>query len=171
MTVVDYLIVAIFLIFAIWGLMRGLIGELFSLASWFGALFLGSHFGHYAQPVFESWIATPSLRGLLACLAVGIGAFAVISIIGGLISQKIQSTVFAPLNRMLGMLFGAARGAVVVGVLVLVGLQLGLKDQAFWKAAKLSATATTTAELLDTVVDFDGLKTQQGLVDLPVPKE
>lgn len=171
MTVVDYLIIAIFLVFAIWGFIRGLFGELFSLASWVGALFIGSHFGHLAQPLFESWISTATLRGLLACLLVGIVAFGVISVIGGLVSKKVQSTVFAPVDRMLGMLFGAARGAIVVGVLVLIGLQFGLKDRAFWKAAKLAPTATTTAELLDTVVDLQGLKRQQGLVDLPVPKE
>lgn len=171
MTALDTLIVVILIVFSIWGLMRGLIGEVFSLASWFGALFVGSHFGHAAQPLFESWIATPALRGLLACLAVGILAFAIISIAGGLLSRKIQASVFGPIDRMLGMLFGAARGAVVVGVLVLVALQFGLKEQSFWKASKLAPTATTAAELLDTVVDLKALMADQGLVDLPVPKE
>ncbi|MFZ9708903.1 MAG: CvpA family protein [Steroidobacteraceae bacterium] len=171
MTIVDYLIIAIFLIFAIWGFIRGLFGELFSLASWVGALFLGSHFGHLVQPWFESWISTSVLQGLLACLLVGVVSFAIISIIGGLVSQKIQSSVFAPVDRMLGMLCGAARGAIIVGVLVLIGLQFGLKDRPFWKASKLAPMATTSAELLDAVVDLQGLKRQQGLVDLPVPKE
>lgn len=171
MTTLDFLIVAILLVFAVWGLMRGLIGELFSLASWFGALFVGSHFGDLAQPLFEDWISTPALRGLLGCLVIGIVAFAVISIAGGLLSRKIQASVFGPIDRMLGALFGAARGVVVVGVLVLIGLQFGLKDQAFWKAAKLAPTASTAAELLDTLVDLKSLMKDQGFVDLPVPKE
>jgi len=80
--------------------------------------------------------------------------------------------VFGPLNRMLGLLFGAARGAIVIAVAVLIGLQFGLQDETWWQAAKLQPSATVAADLLDSLVDFDALMRSQIFVDLPkVPTE
>jgi uncharacterized membrane protein required for colicin V production len=73
----------------------------------------------------------------MACVAVGIAAYAVVSIAGVFLSRSIQASVFGPLNRMLGLLFGAARGAIVIAVAVLIGLQFGLQDETWWQAAKL----------------------------------
>jgi uncharacterized membrane protein required for colicin V production len=68
---------------------------------------------------------------------------------------------------MLGMLFGAARGAIVVALCTLIALQFGLADSAVWKASKLRTAATTSAELLDSLVDFDALIRQQSIFDRP----
>ena len=38
MTALDYLILAIFLIFAVWGMVRGLVAEVFSILAWVAAL-------------------------------------------------------------------------------------------------------------------------------------
>ena len=172
MTALDYLILAIFLIFAIWGMVRGLIAEVFSILSWVAALYLGSHYGEAVAPWLESTIDSVTLRQLIAAIAVGIAAYAVVSIAGVLLSRSIQSSIFGPLNRMLGLLFGAARGAIVIAVAALVGLQFGLQDETWWQEAKLQPSATVAANLLDSLVDFDALVRSKTFVDLPkVPTE
>ena len=72
MTALDYLILAIFLIFAVWGMVRGLIAEVFSILAWVAALYVGSHYGEAVAPWLESSIESVSLRRLIACVAVGI---------------------------------------------------------------------------------------------------
>lgn len=172
MTALDYLILAIFLIFAIWGMVRGLIAEVFSILSWVAALYLGSHYGVAVAPWLESTIDSVTLRQLIAVIAVGIAAYAVVSIAGVFLSRSIQSSIFGPLNRMLGLLFGAARGAIVIAVAALVGLQFGLQDETWWQEAKLQPSATVAANLLDSLVDFDALVRSKTFVDLPkVPTE
>ena len=172
MTALDYLILAIFLIFAVWGMVRGLIAEVFSLITWIAALYIGSHYGEVAVPLLESSIDNLMIRKLLASLAVGIATFAVVSIIGVYASRAIQGSVFGPLNRMLGLLFGAARGALVISVLVLIGLQFGMQDESWWQGAKLQPAASVGAHLLDSVVDFDALVKSQTLIDVPkIPLE
>ena len=156
MTVLDYLIIATFSVFAIWGLVRGLIAEVFSLVSWFAALFVGARYGEFAKPLF-SWFGSPTLQGLAAGSLVGIIVYAIVSIVGVLISRSINGSVFAPLNRMLGLLFGSLRGAIIIGFIVLIGLQFGLQDAEAWQQARLRTMANTSAELLDTLVDFDSL--------------
>jgi membrane protein required for colicin V production len=98
---------------------------------------------------------------------VGIGAYVIVSVIGALLSKSIKSSIFAPINRMLGLLFGAARGCIVVGVAVLLGSQFGLQDAAWWKSARLRPVALTAAEIIDSVIDFVPLMRKQELLDLP----
>jgi membrane protein required for colicin V production len=172
MTALDYLILAIFLIFAIWGMVRGLIAEVFSILSWVAALYLGSHYGEAVAPWLESTIDSVMLRQLIAAIAVGIAAYAVVSIAGVFLSRSIQASIVGPLTRMLGLLFGAARGAIVIAVAVLIGLQFGLQDETWWQEAKLQPSATVAANLLDSLVDFDALVRSKTFVDLPkVPTE
>ncbi len=172
MTALDYLILAIFLIFAIWGMVRGLIAEVFSILSWVAALYLGSHYGEAVAPWLESTIDSVMLRQLIAAIAVGIAAYAVVSIAGVFLSRSIQASIFGPLKRMLGLLFGAARGAIVIAVAVLIGLQFGLQDETWWQEAKLQPSATVAANLLDSLVDFDALMRSKTFIDLPkVPTE
>lgn len=167
MTWLDIIITVVFLVFAVLGLMRGLVAEVFSLLSWVIALYIGSHYGELAKPYVASWVTEPQFQGLVACLLVGLVTFIVIAIVGVLLSKSINATIFAPINRMLGLLFGAARGAIVIGVLTLIGLQLGLQDAEVWKASKLRVAATTSAELLDSLVDFEALLRNQSVLGRP----
>jgi len=167
MTWLDITITVVFLVFAAFGLMRGLIAEVFSLLSWIVALYVGSHYGELARPYVESFVTNAKYQGLVACVLVGIVTFIIVALIGILLSKKINATIFAPINRMLGMFFGAARGAIVVGFFTLIALQFGLEDEAVWKASKLRTAATTSAELLDSLVDFEALLRNQSIVGRP----
>lgn len=167
MTWLDIIITVVFVLFAVLGLMRGLVAEVFGLLSWVIALYVGAHYGEVGKPFVVSWVTEPKFQGLVACLLVGLAVFIVVSIIGVLLSKSINATIFAPINRMLGLLFGAARGAIVIGVLTLIGLQFGLQDAEVWKASKLRGAATTSADLLDSLVDFEALLRNQSILDRP----
>lgn len=167
MTWLDIIITVVFLVFAVLGLMRGLIAEVFSLLSWIVAIYVGSHYGELIRPYVDSFVSNVKYQGLVACVLVGILTYILVALIGILLSKKVNATIFAPINRMLGMLFGAARGAVVVGVLTLIALQFGLQDAEVWKTSKLRTAATTSAELLDTLVDFEALLKNQSMLGRP----
>jgi uncharacterized membrane protein required for colicin V production len=68
---------------------------------------------------------------------------------------------------MLGLLFGAARGAIVIGLLTLLALQFGLEESPVWQASKLRTAATTSAQLLDGLIDFDALLRSETLLGRP----
>jgi len=88
MTWLDIIITVVFLVFAVLGLMRGLIAEVFSLLSWVFALYVGSHYGEFARPYVESWVTSVKYQGLVACLLVGIITYIVVALIGILLSKK-----------------------------------------------------------------------------------
>lgn len=167
MTWLDIIITVVFLVFAVIGLARGLIAEIFSLLSWVVALYIGAHYGELARPYVESFVTHAKYQGLVACVLVGLLTYIIVALIGLLLSKKVSATIFTPINRMLGMLFGAARGAVVIGVLTLIALQFGIEDEEVWKASKLRTAATTSAELLDSLVDFEALIKNQSIIGRP----
>jgi membrane protein required for colicin V production len=154
---IDYVILATFAIFSIWGLVRGLIAEVFSLASWIAGIWLGIHYGAYGESLLQGWIDDPVLRAVLGGFAVGVIAFALLSIVGALLSKLINGSLFGPINRMLGLFFGAARGLVVIALAVLVALQFDLEQAEWWQAARLRPAATTAAEMLNSLVDIQSL--------------
>ena len=168
MTWMDIVILVVFLVFSVLGLARGLIAELFSLLSWVIALYVGAHYGELAKPLMSSWMTDSPFQGLAACLFVGVIAYVVVALIGALLNKQISASIFAPINRMLGLLFGAARGALVVGFLTLITLQFGLQESETWKASKLRLAATTSADLLDNLVDFEALLRNNSILGRPV---
>ena len=167
MTWLDIIFAVTFVLFALFGFARGLIAEVFSLLSWVVALYVGAHYGELAMPLLEGWMPAAKFHALIACVLLGIVTFAGVSVVGALLGKSINASIFAPLNRMLGLLFGAARGAIVIALMTLLGLQLGLAETEVWKTSKLSHAATTAAQLLDGLVDFDALLQQQKIFDRP----
>jgi len=51
--------------------------------------------------------------------------------------------------------------------MTLIALQFGLEDDAVWKASKLRGAATTSADLLDSLVDFEALLRNQSILGRP----
>ena len=95
----------------------------------------------------------------------GFIAYIAVVLIGRLMSGAVSTVFPGPINRMLGLLFGAARGCIVVGVAVLLGLQFGLQDAEWWKSARLRPVALTAADIIDSAIDFAPLMRKQELLD------
>jgi membrane protein required for colicin V production len=167
MTWIDITIASAFLVFSVLGLVRGLVAEVFGLLAWVLAIYIGAHYGDLAAPLLGSWIAEPRLQRLAGCLLVGVAAFTIVAVLGALLNRSLSASVFAPVNRMLGLLFGAARGAIVIGLLTLLALQFGLEESPVWQASKLRTAATTSAQLLDGLIDFDALLRSETLLGRP----
>lgn len=115
----DWAIVVIFGVSSLIGLVRGLIKEALSLVVWAGAFFVAAHFKQPAATLLEHTIATPSLRemaafGLLFLLTLLLG-----SLLNYLIAQLVKMTGLSGTDRVLGMVFGAVRGILVVMAIVI----------------------------------------------------
>lgn len=164
MTGIDYLILASFGAFSLWGLVRGLIAEVFSLASWLIGIWAGIHYGAQGESLLTGWLDDPLLRAILGGFIIGVAAFALVSIVGALLSKLINGSIFGPVNRMLGLFFGAARGLVVIALCVLVALQFDLEQAEWWQKSQLRPAATTAAELLNSLVDIQSLIKRPPLV-------
>lgn len=133
----DYLILAVLGLSVLIGLWRGLISEVLALAIWIAAFWVAMTFGPTVAAFFEHSISLPSARYL-----VGYGlCFIVVLLAGALlrfvVGRLIESTGLSGTDRLLGMLFGLARGVLLVTLAVfLVGFTAFTRDP-WWRQSAL----------------------------------
>ena len=134
---VDYAILGLIFISLVIGLFRGLIKEAFSLFTWIVAIWIGLSFSRELSAFLEPMISYPSARiaasfALLFFLTLILG-----SIISYLLNELVKKTGLTGTDRFAGMLFGIARGMVVVAVLVMLAGMTPLPEDSWWKKSTL----------------------------------
>lgn len=134
---VDFAIIGIILISAVISLFRGFIKEALSLASWVIAFWVALKFSNDVAGLLVKYIETQSFRSAAAFAAIFVCVVVLGAIINFLAWKLVQKSGLTGTDRALGMVFGIARGFVVVVLLVLLaGLTPMPKDQ-WWKKSML----------------------------------
>ena len=134
---VDTLIIAIIAISTIISLIRGFVQEAVSLATWIAAFALAWFFFRPLAAELPPWIDVASIR-----LGVAYGAILlVVLILGALVNRfmktLVDTTGLSGTDRLIGIFFGAARGAVVVAILVLLAGLTPFPEDAWWVESRL----------------------------------
>ena len=134
---IDYTILGVLALSVLVGLWRGLVSEVLSLASWIAAFWVAWTFGPMVAAQFEHSISLPAARILL-----GYGlCFVVVLIVGALLRfiarRLLWSTGLGGLDRLLGMLFGFARGVLLVTLVVFLAGFTALTREAGWQHSLL----------------------------------
>ncbi|MFC4527490.1 CvpA family protein [Dyella halodurans] len=125
----DYIILAVVGLSVLIGLWRGLISEVLGLVVWALAFWVAWMFGPAVAGYFEHSIQLPSARML-----VGYGICFLVVLIAGallrfLVSKLVEGTGLSGTDRLLGMLFGFARGVLLVTLAVfLLGFTAVIRD-------------------------------------------
>jgi membrane protein required for colicin V production len=148
MTVVDYIIFGIIGVSAIIGLARGLIREVIALAVWVVALVAAWLFYQPLAEQLTPWISTPSVRIGAAVLILVLSVLIVGALIGYLLSVLVDKTGLTGTDRLLGLVFGAGRGAVLVALLVFLATLTPLTEDPWWSESTLLPRFELLADLL-----------------------
>lgn len=144
----DYAIVAVLALSVLVGLWRGLISEVLALAIWVAAFWVAWMFGPRVSTAFEGSIDEPSIRIILGYVLCFVGVLIVGALIKFAIAKLVEGTGLSGSDRMLGMLFGLARGVLLVAVLVfLLGFTPFTRDP-WWHQSRLLPTFITVADWL-----------------------
>ena len=134
---VDILIIAIIAVSAIISLIRGFMQEAVSLATWVAAFAIAWFFFRPFAEQLEPWIEVVSLR-----LGVAYGVIVlVVLLVGALINHfmkaLVESTGLSGTDRLIGIFFGVARGAVLVAILVLLAGLTPFPGDGWWTESRL----------------------------------
>jgi membrane protein required for colicin V production len=131
------LIVGIILLSALVSLVRGFVREAFSLAVWVLAFWVSwSFFRDLAVPL-QAWIGSPTVRLGIAFAALMIATLTVGGLVNYLIIQLVERTGMSGTDRLIGMIFGAARGVLLVAILVLLAGLTSLPREDWWLESTL----------------------------------
>jgi membrane protein required for colicin V production len=146
----DHIFAIILLVSGALGYFRGFVREAISLASWLLGLWLAWHFAYLVNPWLGGALAEPGVREwvgravvLLIVLLIGAGTGAVV---GHFVRRAVG---LAAMDRLLGALFGLARGAIVIGLLVLAGRAVNLELEPWWEKTRSMPAAEAVANWLE----------------------
>lgn len=155
LTLVDLALIAVVLISAILAFGRGFVHEALAIAGWIGAA-VAVIFGlPVVRPYARDFIQPPLLADFAAGMTIFIFAMIVLSIFTRAISSRVQGSRLGPIDRSLGFVFGALRGAVLICLAYLPVQWLMAPDEqpAWLRAARLMPAvewgATAIAGLVD----------------------
>ncbi|MGI9274203.1 MAG: CvpA family protein [Endozoicomonas sp.] len=136
-TWIDWVIAGIVLISALISLKRGFFKEVLSLVTWVAAIFIAWSFGGSLAVQLTEYIETPSVRMISACLLLFIASLLVGGLINRIFAELVHATGLTGTDRVLGMIFGALRGCLMV--ILVVGLMsfAPLENDSAWKESHL----------------------------------
>lgn len=142
MTAFDYGVIAILLASLALGLWRGLIGEVLALLAWVLAGLAAWQLGPEVGALITA-IADPGLRVLAGYAAVFVGVLIVLSLIKLAVRGLLKALGLTAVDRVLGVVFGVARGLLIVFILVAIGGMTSLPKEIWWRNASLSQPLET----------------------------
>ncbi len=137
MTWIDAAALAIVVLSAAFAMVRGFVREVLGVFAWLGAGFAAIRYYPLVQPYVNSVLPMKNLVVYAAMGVVFLVTLIVLSIVSALIGGFVRDSALSGLDRSLGVVFGAVRGAVII-CLAYIALSVGV-DQGQWPAAVVTA--------------------------------
>jgi len=132
----DYAILAVIALSTLVGALRGFIKEVFSLLVWAAAFTVAYHFAGDVADLMKNSVTLPSARTAMGFT----GLFIAVLLVGGLITyllgRLVESTGLSGTDRLLGGVFGSARGLVLVVAILLVAGFTPIPSDPWWKDSR-----------------------------------
>ncbi len=143
MTAFDYVVIAIVGASILIGVWRGVVGEIIALLAWVLAFFAAKTWGGEVARQFFTGIADSGMRVVAAWVAVFVVVLLLMALVRLAMRGLLKALGLSLSDRLLGIVFGAARGMIVILVLVAVGGMISLPREKWWSEAYFSAPLET----------------------------
>jgi len=123
MTALDMAMLLMTGVMAVFGFMRGFVQEVLSLLAWVAAVIAVRLFLAPITDLVGVWIGAGSAAGVLAFAGLFIVTFAAGKILANRLGESVRTSVLGPIDRLLGLGFGALK-AIVVATLAFLAFSL-----------------------------------------------
>ena len=133
----DWIIIAIVVTSCLIGLWRGFMREAISLATWIIGLWLAWTFSSSVEPMLGGLLSGPQVKVWVARLIILVLVVLAGNLIGFIVTRAVRYSPFGVADRLLGVLFGLLRGALLIGIGVILGELLELDGEHWWKESAL----------------------------------
>ena len=137
MPTIDILIAIAVVISVIVGFIRGFVKEAISISALLIAIWASLYFGPDVGTFSQKWFSSAELQVWFGRALVFIVVLAIGGLLGWGISRLVRHSVLSGMDRMLGSLFGAARGVLLLAIFVIGGQFAGFDNDDWWLKSKL----------------------------------
>lgn len=132
MNFLDLFILGILLVSAILSFWRGFIREVLSLAAWVVAAWVAIQFSGPLSNQLVNTITVPEIRYGASFVLLFVVTLLLAAIINKLAGQLVKKTGFSSTDRMIGVIFGLARGGVIIAIIVLLAGFTKIPHEPWW---------------------------------------
>jgi membrane protein required for colicin V production len=132
MTIIDIVIIIALLVSVIIGFVRGIVKEAISIATLIVAIWAALYFGPSVGDLSESWLSSEELQTWFGRALVFSVILAVGSLIGWGVSKLVRLSLMSGVDRLLGSMFGALRGVLLVALFIIGGQFAGFDNDEWW---------------------------------------
>ena len=164
----DWIIAAILVVSILVGIFRGFIKESLSLISWILAIWLAFNYCSEAGEFIHQYIniPAPNFRERAGFALVFITTLFIFSVVSYIITKIFVRGPIKGVDRVLGLGFGALRGAAIVVALLVVARGFGLETSDWWQNSQYLAKFEPFMETVETLFPDSGLTTGEEGGDL-----
>ena len=156
MSWVDLIIIAVVVVSALISLVRGFVKESISLASWVLAGFIALRYFTPLSELLEPYIESPTIRTGSGFAILFVCSLIIGAIINFMASQLVTKTGLSGTDKSLGVVFGAARGVlIIVIVLALLTELTPMPSEPWWKESTMIEYFASMASWIKEVLPED----------------
>jgi len=172
----DYLIIAVLAFSALLGMIRGFVREAIAVIAWLGGLWLAWRYAPLVEPLLGGMIDHPPASTWAARAVILIAVLILGWLVAGILSYVLQhSALSLMLDRLLGLVFGLLRGAVVIAAVVMLVQFLRVDEVHWYKKSRLLPYVAQYTSWIQSFAET-GMKllnetTQSSLSPMPVPAQ
>lgn len=150
MNALDIAIIAVIALSALFAFARGFVREALSIVAWVGAALITLYGFNHTYGIVVRFVTTPLLADLIAGAGLFVVSLIVLTILTAYVARFVHSSALSPIDRTLGLIFGLARGVILVSLAYLVvDVSLPQNDQPGWiKEAKSERFLARGADIL-----------------------
>lgn len=133
MNPLDWVLLAIIVISMLIGIFRGFMREVISLAGWIAGIWLAFRFAEALGamlPFAEDW---PAARTAAAAVLIVVFSVFAAALAGWVVRELIKAVRLSAADRTLGGLFGLARGALIIGLVVFLVRDTAIYREPLWR--------------------------------------
>jgi membrane protein required for colicin V production len=150
MTWLDLAVLGVMALSMAWGIWRGLVHEVISLAAWVIAFLAANMLAAPLARLVPASTPRPDWHVLVAFVAIFLATLTVTTLIGVMLSRLARKAGLGGLDRSLGGVFGLARGWVIVLAFALLAGLTELPSRPAWTGSFIGPSLARAATYLKT---------------------
>jgi len=154
---IDLVIIAVIALSALISLIRGFVKESISLVTWIIAGLLALRYYAPMAELLEPFINSPTLRIWVGGGSLFVATLVVGAIVNFIVSQLVSKTGLSGTDKTLGVVFGGARGVLIVTMIVLLASLTPMPEATWWQDSAMIGFFQQLAEWLKSVIPADAV--------------
>jgi len=157
MSWLDLVILGVIALSALISLIRGFVKESISLVTWILAGVLALRYFAPMAELLEPFVEAPTIRNVAGFAILFISTLVVGAIVNFIMSQLVSKTGLSGTDKALGVVFGGARGVLIVTMVVLLASLTPMPEASWWQDSAMIGFFQQLAEWVKEIIPADAV--------------